>query len=217
MRRGEPGGASRKGQKRIPPDDIAGATTDAPTGSDTDRGAPPPSPSSRAAGSPAAIPEDTAPAASPDSGAAKRRPGRFSARMVSYHGRDEQTLDRMSLSGGAAAPKMLQSVRRRLINSKRGDMPVALRKLYSGGAGGGYAKGAASAVFISHTRFATASLPAVRETHPHEWTPFRQDKAWVFLDGRFRLGACRKAAGARIYHPPCPSLMRWAVLQSSRT
>lgn len=120
-------------------------------------------------------------------GTATRRQPRSSLGVVSYHGRNENASDKMSLLGGAAAPKMLQSVRRRLVNTKRGDMPVALRKLYSSGSGGKYARGAASAVFISHTRFATASLPAVNETHPHEWTPFSADSAWVFEDGRFQL------------------------------
>ena len=87
---------------------------------------------------------------------------------------------------GAPAPFMLTSTRRRLVNTKRGDMPKALRKLYTAAAGKGYPAGAGSAAYIGHTRFATASLPAVNETHPHEWTPFGQAPVWQFADGLFR-------------------------------
>jgi hypothetical protein len=87
---------------------------------------------------------------------------------------------------GAPAPVMLTSTRRRLVNTKRGDMPKALRKLYTAAAGKGKPAGAGSAAYIGHTRFATASLPAVNETHPHEWTPFAQAPVWQFEDGKFR-------------------------------
>jgi hypothetical protein len=88
-------------------------------------------------------------------------------------------------AGGVPPPPLLASARRRLVNTKRGDMPVALRKLYIGAAGRSYPSTATSAAFIGHTRFATASLPAVMETHPHEWTPFGKARLWTFEDGRF--------------------------------
>jgi len=86
---------------------------------------------------------------------------------------------------GVPPPPLLASARRRLVNTKRGDMPVALRKLYIGAAGSKYPSAANSAAFIGHTRFATASLPAVMETHPHEWTPFGKARVWTFEGGSF--------------------------------
>jgi glutamate synthase domain-containing protein 1 len=50
--------------------------------------------------------------------------------------------------------------------------------------GAAYPSDASSSAFIGHTRFATASLPAVRETHPHEWTPFAPQSVWSFADGK---------------------------------
>jgi hypothetical protein len=87
--------------------------------------------------------------------------------------------------GGACPPPLLRSARRRLVNTKRGDMPVALRQLYTAHAGRAYPPGAHAAAYIGHTRFATASLPAVMETHPHEWTPFAPGKVWTFEGGAF--------------------------------
>ena len=86
---------------------------------------------------------------------------------------------------GVVPPPLLSSARRRLVNTKRGDMPIALRKLYVGAAGRSYPASATSAAFIGHTRFATASLPAVMETHPHEWTPFGKARVWTFEGGQF--------------------------------
>jgi hypothetical protein len=51
-----------------------------------------------------------------------------------------------------AAPPLLKSARRRLVNTKRGDMPLALRKLYTAEAGNSYPSGAKCAAFIGHTR-----------------------------------------------------------------
>ncbi len=53
---------------------------------------------------------------------------------------------------GVAAPLLLKSARRRLVNTKRGDMPLALRKLYTAEAGNSYPSGAKCAAFIGHTR-----------------------------------------------------------------
>ena len=103
-----------------------------------------------------------------------------------------------SVALGAPPPAMLASTRRRLVNTKRGDMPKALRRLYTAAAGKGYPAGAGSAAFIGHTRFATASLPAVNETHPHEWTPFGQASVWQFVDGQFQQS--RRTVGIHLTH-----------------
>jgi len=99
---------------------------------------------------------------------------------------------------GAYAPPLISSIRQRLVNTKRGDMPRSLRQLYQSAAGHEYPEGAGSAAFIGHTRFATASLPAVKETHPHEWTPFRDDSLWVFAHGKFQLE--RRRVGIHLTH-----------------
>ena len=99
---------------------------------------------------------------------------------------------------GVVPPPMLSSARRRLVNTKRGDMPVALRKLYVGAAGRSYPAAATSAAFIGHTRFATASLPAVMETHPHEWTPFGKARVWTFENGAFVLS--ERPCGIHLTH-----------------
>jgi hypothetical protein len=88
-------------------------------------------------------------------------------------------------AAGTCPPPLLRSARRRLVNTKRGDMPVALRQLYTAHAGRAYPAGAHAAAYIGHTRFATASLPAVMETHPHEWTPFAPGRVWTFEGGAF--------------------------------
>ena len=66
------------------------------------------------------------------------------ADQLRYQSADEN-LPATSILGGAAAPKMLKSARKRLVNTKRGDMPVALRKLYTSAAGGAYPPGTAAA------------------------------------------------------------------------
>lgn len=90
------------------------------------------------------------------------------------------------LACGSPPPPLLTTIRRRVVNTKRGDMPSSLRAAFVAAAGSAYPRSAEAAVFIAHTRFATASLPAVAETHPHEWTPHSPSScAWVFSAGRF--------------------------------
>lgn len=69
------------------------------------------------------------------------------------------------------APRCLGAVRRRLVNTKRGDLPTSLLGLYARGVGRAAPIGSGTLSLIGHSRFATASLPSVHETHPHEWSP----------------------------------------------
>jgi hypothetical protein len=98
----------------------------------------------------------------------------------------QQGSDGGGASAAAPAPVVLRAFCKKLVNAKRGDMPSALSSLYVSEAGGAYPPGATAAAFIAHTRFATASLPALRETHPHAWcAPTLSRVFWVFRGGAF--------------------------------
>jgi hypothetical protein len=104
----------------------------------------------------------------------------------SRHGADVEQGRCTGYAPASAPPALLRAARRRLVNSKRGDMPAALRAALLREAGGAYPAGASCAAFAGHTRFATASLPAVRETHPHQWCPPARCRVWAFRAGAFR-------------------------------
>ena len=109
--------------------------------------------------------------------------------------------------GGSAAgmlssappPLLLLQACERLVNKKRGALPAALRRRHVAAMGRSYPRDAGGVACVGHTRFATASLPAVRETHPHTWTPLHRRAAWLFRDGAFQLAEGR-TVGCRLTH-----------------
>ena len=68
----------------------------------------------------------------------------------------------------AMAPLLVGSLRTRLRLAR-------LKPSMWGPTGGAHQR---EALFLGHTRFATSSLPSIRESHPHQWTPPHSVSHW---------------------------------------
>ena len=84
----------------------------------------------------------------------------------------------------------LVGIRSRVVNSKRSDLSVRIRKKVASdemrmritsSCGGSYESDSLVKTYVGHTRFATSSIASFDGTHPHQWSPPRR---WHMYDLR---------------------------------
>ena len=84
----------------------------------------------------------------------------------------------------------LVGIRSRVVNSKRSDLSVKIRKKVASdemrmritsSCGGSYESDSLVKTYVGHTRFATSSIASFDGTHPHQWSPPRR---WQMYDVR---------------------------------